>query len=411
MSQRLAALLTGLSLLVLAAPARAQQAPAGGTGGWAPGPAAQGDSTALVGVIDTPAPNASVSPGSLRLAGWFVDKTAQGWAGADAVEVFLGSFETGRPLTHTTFAQSRPDVGAAIGNPFFSQSGWSASVSTSSLAAGPSTLSVYVHAPNKGWWFKQVSVTVRPAPSPTPRPPAPTPAPAAPPLGYDISYPQCPTGAEPAQPAFGIVGVNGGLAFTGNPCLARQYVWALTSTSPTQPHVGLYMNTGNPGPTASSHWPPASTTTPRPCDGSWSPECSYDYGWLAAQDAYARGVAVAGRSAAAKLPWWLDVEAANSWSTDSASNAADLEGVIAYLRSVGVTTIGIYSTTTDWETIVGAASPDASINGPFAALLNWRPGPRSLQEAPSWCSRSVTGGRVSLVQFPLGGFDANLVCG
>jgi hypothetical protein len=279
------------------------------------------------------------------------------------------------------------------------------------LAAGPSTLSVYVHAPNKGWWFKQVSVTVRPAPSPTPRPPAPTPAPAAPPLGYDISYPQCPTGAEPAQPAFGIVGVNGGLAFTGNPCLARQYVWALTSTSPTQPHVGLYMNTGNPGPTASSHWPPASTTTPRPCDGSWSPECSYDYGWLAAQDAYARGVAVAGRSAAAKLPWWLDVEAANSWSTDSASNAADLEGVIAYLRSVGVTTIGIYSTTTDWETIVGAASPDASINGPFAALLNWRPGPRSLQEAPSWCSRSVTGGRVSLVQFPLGGFDANLVCG
>ena len=40
--------------------------------------------------------------------------------------------------------------------------------------------------------------------------------------GYDVSYPQC--GRRlPAPGAFAIVGVNGGLPYSPNPCLKAQY--------------------------------------------------------------------------------------------------------------------------------------------------------------------------------------------
>jgi len=137
--------------------------------------------------------------------------------------------------------------------------------------------------------------------------------------GYDISYPQC-SAAFPKSPAFGIIGVNGGLAYATNPCLASEYAWAQTSTSAGQPHVSFYLNTGNPGPVASTHWPPPGTTTPQACDGSWSQACAYDYGWSAAQDSFSKAAAASGSSAARTAPWWLDVETANSWSnTDLAT--------------------------------------------------------------------------------------------
>jgi hypothetical protein len=171
------------------------------------------------------------------------------------------------------------------------------------------------------------------------------------------------------------------------------------------------MNTGNPGPTVSSHWPPAGATTPRACDGTWSANCAYDYGWLAAADAFARATSVAGAPAARAAPWWLDVEAANSWSSDTSTNAADLEGAIAALHAAGVGTVGIYALAADWETIVGASSASAPQNAPFAGLPNWRPGARSGTDAPTWCARSVSGGRVLFVQYPAGPFDGNTPCG
>jgi hypothetical protein len=76
--------------------------------------------------------------------------------------------------------------------------------------------------------------------------------------GYDISYPQC-SAAFPTSPGFGIVGVNGGLAYATNSCLSSEYAWAETSNSASQPHASFYLNTGNPGP-ISAHWPTGSTT-------------------------------------------------------------------------------------------------------------------------------------------------------
>ena len=65
------------------------------------------------------------------------------------------------------------------------------------------------------------------------------------PVGYDISYPQCGK-PYPANPAFGIVGVNRGIVFSPNPCLGTgngpsQLAWAGRRAE-------LYANTGNPGP-------------------------------------------------------------------------------------------------------------------------------------------------------------------
>ena len=228
--------------------------------------------------------------------------------------------------------------------------------------------------------------------------------------GYDISYPQC-SSRFPKQPAFGIVGVNGGLAYATNACLAAEYQWAKASTSPTQPHVSFYLNTGNPGPQASTHWPAAGTSAPRRCEGTWSQDCAYDYGWNAALDSFNKAVAASNQSAAAAAPWWLDVETANSWSTtDLATNRADLQGAIDVLKSVSVRQIGIYSTAAMWGQITGANSVSSPFNAAFVGLPNWVPGARTLKEAPTYCSRTITGGTVTLVQYASGGFDADYVC-
>ena len=227
--------------------------------------------------------------------------------------------------------------------------------------------------------------------------------------GYDISYPQCGK-TLPSKPAFGLVGVNGGLAYSGNPCLASEYAWALTSSSSTQPHVSFYANTGNPGPDVSTHWPARGTATPQPCDGSWSAACAYDYGWYAAQDSFTRANSVAGSAAAVAAPWWLDVEIANSWSTDTATNSADLQGAIAFLKSVGVNSVGIYAAPSHWATIVGATTPSSPQNDPFRALPYWLPGARNAKEATQRCVTTLTGGPTRLTQYVSGGFDVDYAC-
>jgi hypothetical protein len=150
-----------LSGLLAGVHAQAQTIP--GSALWQPGPGASGDDTYL-GAIDTPANGATLPIDRLfTISGWFVDTTAQGWAGADDVQVFVGTTENGRSLTRGSVGITRNDLVAATGNPDWATAGWSATIDPASLTSSPSTLSVYVHTPSKGWWFTQISVNVGPS--------------------------------------------------------------------------------------------------------------------------------------------------------------------------------------------------------------------------------------------------------
>jgi hypothetical protein len=174
----------------------------------------------------------------------------------------------------------------------------------------------------------------------------------------------------------------------------------------------FYANTADPGPAYSSHWP-AGQTTPRGCDGSNSTDCSYDYGWNAAEDSLKD--AAAATSSPSHYTWWLDVETGNSWetlesaygqtATAQANDQAALHGAVDALAASGVTTVGIYSTSYQWTQITGGTGTD------FAAQPAWIAGARSQATATSNCaSTSFTGGRVTLAQYTQSGYDADLYC-
>jgi hypothetical protein len=116
--------------------------------------------TSYVGAIDSPADGAAVPLASLDLNGWFVDTSAQGWAGADSVEVFQGPMSNGVLLAQGLVGRDRPDVAAALNNPFWTTSGWTANVDWSRLPVGQVALTVNLHTPNKGWWARGVTLTV-----------------------------------------------------------------------------------------------------------------------------------------------------------------------------------------------------------------------------------------------------------
>ena len=229
-------------------------------------------------------------------------------------------------------------------------------------------------------------------------------------VGNDVSWPQCGKTLPKGQ-AFGIVGVNNGLANTTNPCLATELSWAGASAGGTgQPRVALYVNTANPG-TAGSWWPSsntyAGTTVSNPygqCTaGAVGAACSYMYGWAKAyDDANIRGI-----SGPSSYRWWLDVETGNSWSSDTAANRADLEGMAAYFASIGATT-GLYSSPTQWAQIAGAV-PASS---PLYNLPNWLTGSRTLASAKRKCSDAplTGGGHVTLTQYISGGYDYDYSC-
>lgn len=214
-------------------------------------------------------------------------------------------------------------------------------------------------------------------------------------VGYDVSYPQC-SGRLPKDPAFGIVGVSDGLAYGKNPCLAQQYAWA--RTAPKRP--AFYMNTGNPGTLATrADW--YSQDGPEPCSTDNEAGCAYNYGFHAAEAAVAYATAQTGTAATAAA-WWLDVETANSWSTDLSMNVEDIQGSIDYLTTVaGVPTVGVYSTGYQWNQITGGARP---------VVPSWVAGAPNAKTAPGMCSASFTGGPVQLVQYSSAGFDADYAC-
>jgi hypothetical protein len=234
------------------------------------------------------------------------------------------------------------------------------------------------------------------------------------PTGYDVSYPQC-GGALPSNVSFAIVGVNDGIVYSSNPCLgAGDGTSELAWTERFEPNPILYANTADPGPALSSHWP-SGQTSPEFCDPGQpdSSACSYDYGWNAAADSYRD--AVDAYISLGQLPvgatqtpqpdeWWLDVESANSWETNTANNVSELQGEVAYLQSQGVTAVGFYANASDWKTITGGTTV-------FASFPSWHPGGGSQHVAATYCGTTgVTGGPIKYSQYSSGGFDADVRC-
>jgi hypothetical protein len=248
-------------------------------------------------------------------------------------------------------------------------------------------------------------------------PAAAKPGPGTSPAGYDISYPQC-GGTYPSSVTFGIVGVNGGIVYSANPCLAGELNWAKAAANHAP---SFYANTANPGPAYSSHWP-TGQQAPQVCDGSNSPACSYDYGWNAAHDSFTDAVSaeaadgsLSPTAAAAASAWWLDVETGNSWETlesaygatvSSATNdRAALQGETAFLSGQGVASVGVYSTAGQWSSITGGTG------SMFSTSPVWIAGYKRLSFAQAGCnSTSFTGGRVTVTQYPSAGFDADYRC-
>ena len=257
--------------------------------------------------------------------------------------------------------------------------------------------------------------------------------------GNDISYPQC-GGAFPARPAFGIVGVNGGLANDLNPCLGpssshpsyrqAELYWAVAASTgaTSQPKASLYVNTADPGNIYNglpiADWPTSGATPYGACTtttvttpkgtftvGKNSPACAWQYGYnKAAQDVSwvtsaanaidAQKPPVTVAATAGSYPWWLDVEIQNTWQAGTsghAMNVADLQGMIAALKQAGASAIGAYSTSYQWTTITGGTT---SSSGSLYQIPNWVPGAKTLSGAKSNCHlASFTAGRIVITQW------------
>ena len=242
------------------------------------------------------------------------------------------------------------------------------------------------------------------------------------PVGNDVSYPQCGR-TLPSGQAFGIVGVNDGLANAPNPCLQAELAWAARSTgASSQPRASVYVNTGDPGNSYNGQliadWPDSGTTPYGPCQptigggsvGQDSPACAWEYGdQRAAQDASWLTSEAGVPAGAGAYPWWLDVETGNTWQSSTNLNDADLQGMVHALQQAGATSLGAYSTTSQWDQITGGTT--TAVSGSLYPLSDWIPGASSLGGAERNCAQHpFTGGKVTVTQWPGGQYDSDYAC-
>ncbi|HEY1293033.1 MAG TPA: hypothetical protein VGJ60_08145 [Chloroflexota bacterium] len=194
---KLPALYVTAVLLALATsmPTYAQSAPAGVSGVWTAGPDANGPDT-YFGKIDAPRAGATVqSSAGVLVSGWATDTTAAGWAGFDQMQVYKGDREKGgTKLVDGVVGENRPDIADAFGGSS-ARSGFSATVPASALASGTDDLYVYMHTPEKGWWYRTVPVSVA-APQDLPYPTDPVVVWSKPCCGEEITQAQFGSTAE-----------------------------------------------------------------------------------------------------------------------------------------------------------------------------------------------------------------------
>lgn len=191
--------------------------------------------------------------------------------------------------------------------------------------------------------------------------------------GVDVSSPNCSTKIPTVD--FGIVGINNGVVYGHNGCAAAQ--------AKHFSNLSLYVNTGLNTSSNSPYYTQAQVG----CNGDVN--CAaYNYGYNAAKDA----ISYANSQGLISNKWWLDVETMNTWSSDSVQNQKSLQGEYDAIVATGATTIGVYSTTTQWQTITGSWQN----NWPSWGATTWT----TAKQAQTYCSgHQFTGGPSLLMQY------------
>ena len=192
--------------------------------------------------------------------------------------------------------------------------------------------------------------------------------------GIDVSWPNCNTNIP--NTLFGIVGVTNGAGYSTNPCLAQEVAHFPLNLS-------LYVNTGWYN--QSSH---VNATSPRLCNAGDNNCLAYNYGYNAGEYAF-NSANIANIHSPS---WWLDVETSNTWNTNVVQNQNSLQGEHDSLMSHGATTVGAYSTTTQWQSITGGWQN----NWPSWGATTWT----TALQAQTYCTgHQFTGGSSYLMQF------------
>lgn len=214
--------------------------------------------------------------------------------------------------------------------------------------------------------------------------------------GYDISYPQC-VPYYPSSPfSFGIIGVNGGKAFTENSCLYSEFLWSKLGSE----KISVYINLNYPSGGTESFGidGPAGK-----CNFDDSSCRAYNYGFNAAQYAYQYALS---QNVYADM-WWFDIETANTWADMLSLNNQVIQGAFDFFTSEFIQA-GIYSTKRDWYEIMGKSYvPMQNLLKPVPAWLGGDP------VLPFWlyCSQPFAGNtQVWLVQYGNGDFDGDYAC-
>lgn len=203
-------------------------------------------------------------------------------------------------------------------------------------------------------------------------------------VGVDVSWPNC-SAKSPTSSAFGIVGVTNGQGYSTNPCLAKEASYFK--------NMSLYVNTG--WYSNSNYINPSS---PRNCVAGDLNCLAYNYGYNAGLYAYSAAKNIGIQSA----NWWLDVETMNTWSNSTIQNQNSLQGEADALKNSSVVTVGVYSTTAQWQSITGGWQNHL----PNWGATTWT----TAKQAAKYCSgHDFTGGGTWLIQFK-GKLDQNYAC-
>jgi hypothetical protein len=259
-------------------------------------------------------------------------------------------------------------------------------------------------------------------------------------FGYDINWPQCKrpnlprTVTLPGPPSYpagtadytiAIVGVDGWAVGAPNPCLGAEVEWAAEAQRTGGATYNLYMFLNSPSSSDTiDQQGPAGTCAE--FSGTKQATClAYNYGYNSAQ--MAMGYATS--QGASSPVWWLDIEndlcgsgSGRYWSCNQALNSLTIQGSIDYLHSQG-RTVGIYSTSVQWQAITGGYVPSGPqvpiwvagaywTSPPFPSSYGYRP-PATL--APFCGTKyAFAGGKTWLLQETPGPnnypFDPDYAC-